>query len=200
MQSPSEKDGEQGKSFWRWLWRPRSRWLLGIPIGGFVLFVLGAAALVGGNEVIELFNTEQFCISCHEMRQVVYPEWQKSSHYKNAYGVRAACPDCHVPPHYPQKIFWKAAASVELIYKVLGTVDTPEKFKAHRLELAKQVWANMKADDSRECRKCHSLAAMALDKQSKRAARRHNPAYMKREGKTCIDCHKGIVHELPENF
>jgi len=46
----------------------------------------------------------------------------------------------------------KIQASNELWHKMLGTIDTPEKFEAKRLELARSVWATMKKTDSRECR------------------------------------------------
>ena len=60
----------------------------------------------------------------------------------------------------------KNRASNELWHKILGTIDTPAKFEQHRLVLAKHVWATMKANDSRECRNCHSEDAMDIHKMS----------------------------------
>jgi len=37
---------------------------------------------------------------------------------------------------------------------------------------------------------------MALDDQDRVARKKH--ARAREEGKTCIDCHKGVAHELPE--
>ena len=37
---------------------------------------------------MKLSNTEEFCISCHEMRDYVYLEYKKSNHYANRTGVR----------------------------------------------------------------------------------------------------------------
>ncbi|HJP05826.1 MAG TPA: NapC/NirT family cytochrome c, partial [Arenicellales bacterium] len=51
---------------------------------------------------------------------------------------------------------------------------------------------------SRECRNCHIDRSMNLANQSEVARDRHTVAA--KEGKTCIDCHKGIAHELPEDF
>ena len=80
----------------------------------------------------------------------------------------------------------------------MGTIDTREKFQAKRLELAKHEWARMKGSDSRECRNCHSFEGMNLDIQDKSAKKKHTQAAEPGSGKTCIDCHKGIAHEMPK--
>ena len=84
----------------------------------------------------------------------------------------------------------------ELYHKVKGTIDTREKFLAHRKELAKHVWAVMKKTDSRECRNCHNFEYMDFGEQGRRAVKQHSEGLD--QGKTCIDCHKGIAHELPD--
>jgi cytochrome c-type protein NapC len=59
----------------------------------------------------------------------------------------------------------------------------------------------MKANDSRECRNCHEFQAMDFTRQSKRGADAHSAqlaAKQSETGKTCIDCHKGIAHRLPD--
>ena len=89
----------------------------------------------------------------------------------------------------------KIQASNELIHTILGTTDTPEKFEAHRLELATSVWNSMKESDSRECRNCHKVNSMDQHRQS--AAAQIMPEAIK-NGATCIDCHKGIAHRLPK--
>ena len=58
-------------------------------------------------------------------------------------------------------------------------------------------WARFKSSDSLECRNCHSALAMDLTKQSARAADIHS-RYLISGQRTCIDCHKGIAHELPD--
>ena len=54
----------------------------------------------------------------------------------------------------------------------------------------------MKANDSLECRNCHSSVAMDLTRQTQRAADTHT-RYLLSGKATCIDCHKGIAHESP---
>lgn len=193
-------DDKKPESRWRALWRrPRSKWLLGIPVGGFLLFGLGIILWGGFNTVLEATNTETFCISCHEMRDNVYVEYKETIHYKNPAGVRATCPDCHVPKPWLYKMGRKIHATYdELPNWVLGTIDTREKFEAHRLKLAESVWATMKATDSRECRNCHSFKYMDLEHQGKSARRKHSPEWLAKHHETCIDCHKGIAHHLPK--
>jgi cytochrome c-type protein NapC len=167
-------------------------------VGG--TFVAGILAWGAFNWSFELTNTESFCISCHEMQENVFKEYRNTIHYQNRTGVRATCPDCHVPKEWVHKVVRKIQASNELLHKVLGTIDTREKFEANRLEMAKRVWASMKATDSRECRNCHSLVSMDLDVQDRIAKKRHKEALEATDPKTCIDCHEGIAHHLPEGY
>ena len=143
-------------------------------------------------------NTEEFCISCHEMRENVYQEYRQSVHFSNRTGVRATCPDCHVPREWIHKVRRKIAATSELAHKVLGSINTKDKFNAKRLQLAQKVWTNMQVTDSRECRNCHATKFMDLSGQTVRGNTMHDLATG--WGKTCIDCHKGITHKLPDDF
>ena len=175
------------------LLRPRSGGALLILLAAF--FVIGILFWGGFHTVVEATNTETFCIGCHEMRDNVYPEYQKTIHYRNRTGVRATCPDCHVPKEWAPKMIRKIQASGELWGKLVGSIDTKEKFDARRLKLAESEWARMKAADSRECRNCHSFDSMDIEKQKLRGAKLHKIA--QEDKKTCIDCHKGIAHKLP---
>lgn len=159
-------------------------------------FVAGILFWGGFNTAMEWTNREAFCISCHEMKDNVYAEYRNTVHYQNRTGVRATCPDCHVPKEWGPKMIRKIQASNEVLHKILGSIDTPEKFNAKRAELAQHEWDRMKATDSRECRNCHHFDFMDYAEQNKRSAATHQKAF--NEGKTCIDCHKGIAHTLPE--
>ena len=61
----------------------------------------------GFNTVLEMTNKTEFCISCHEMYENVYLEYQNTVHYNNRTGVRATCPDCHVPKDWVHKFVRK---------------------------------------------------------------------------------------------
>ncbi len=157
-----------------------------------IFFFVGIIFWGGFNTAMEATNTMQFCITCHEMEENVYEEYKPTIHYSNRTGVRATCPDCHVPDPWVHKMIRKVQASRELYHKALGTVDTPEKFDQHRLDMAKRVWTAMKTTDSRECRNCHNFESMNPEKQRPRARKQHLNAF--KTGRTCIDCHKGIAH------
>jgi cytochrome c-type protein NapC len=178
---------------WDIIAQPSKRFALGtlIVAGG----ILGVLFWGGFNWAMELSNTETFCISCHEMRTTPYAELQKTIHFSNRSGVRATCPDCHVPKEWIHKVWRKVVASNELFHHILGSVDTPEKFEKERPRLAQNVWASMKATDSRECRNCHSVEAMDPHKQTP-ASQAMFPAM--KAGATCIDCHRGVAHKLPK--
>jgi cytochrome c-type protein NapC len=165
------------------------------PVAVAVIFFAGIVAWGGFNWALEITNTEAFCISCHEMRENVFKEFRTTVHYANRTGVRATCPDCHVPRTWEHKIVRKIQATNELWHKLIGSVDTPEKFEAKRLELAQHEWDRMKATDSRECRNCHHYNYMDFGEQGRRANRQHIKGFS--EGKTCIECHRGIAHALP---
>ena len=175
--------------------RPSTHFSLAfLALGGFICGIMFWGAF---NTALELTNTEKFCTGCHEMHDNVYQELQRTVHFSNRSGVRATCPDCHVPHDWTDKIARKMQASKEVWGKVFGTISTRDKFLNHRLELAKHEWARMEANDSLECRNCHSAIAMDFTKQTSRAAAIHAKFLISKE-RTCIDCHKGIAHELPD--
>jgi len=187
------------RRLFNWYLRPS------VQIGQGILLTVGIGAGIifwgGLNTAMEATNTLEFCISCHEMQDTVYQEYKTSVHYKNPAGVRAICSDCHVPHAWGPKVLRKIQASNEVWHKLIGTIDTPEKFEAKREELANHVWATMKATDSRECRNCHSFEAMDFEHQQRRAREKMEPVALGTDlsqGSTCIDCHKGIAHKLPK--
>ncbi|ART84076.1 nitrate reductase [Oceanisphaera profunda] len=184
------------KKFWTTLRRPSVHISLGaLTIGGFVA---GVIFWGGFNTALEVTNTEQFCISCHEMENNVYQELQDTIHWSNRSGVRATCPDCHVPHNWTNKIARKMQASKEVWGTVFGTIDTREKFLDKRLELAQHEWARFAANGSLECRNCHDYNSMDWDKMSDTAKRFMKPAAERDQ--SCVDCHKGIAHQLPETM
>lgn len=184
------------KKLWQLLARPSARWSV------FSLLLAGGAGGVifwgGFNTVVEWTNREAFCIGCHEMRDNVYAELKKTIHFTNRSGVRALCSDCHVPREWTAKMIRKVQATRELYGWIMGTIDSKEKFEAKRLELAEREWRRMKANDSLECRNCHSLESMNTENQKQRAKKQHELAVKNKE--TCIDCHKGIAHTKPKGM
>jgi len=165
-----------------------------LTLGGFLM---GVVFWGGFNTALEATNTTAFCVSCHEMRTNVYEELQGTIHFTNRSGVRAGCPDCHVPHEWTRKIARKMQASKEVWGHIFGSIATRDAFLDMRRHLAESEWARMKANDSLECRNCHSTVSMDLSRQNPRAANAHERFLFTNE-RTCIDCHKGIAHRLPD--
>ncbi len=176
---------------------PSARWGAGTLLSAGL--VAGAFAWVGFDAFVASTSTESFCLSCHEMRQFPYAEYQESAHFGSRSGVRPICADCHVPPAFFPKMAAKIRATfVEVPAHLRGKIDTAEKYEARREELAKHVWARLEANDSAPCRACHDVNAMAPEEMALRAVREHEAGFA--AGDTCIDCHKGIAHKLPASM
>ena len=184
------------RRLWSVLKKPSAKYSL-LAISS-ISFIAGIIVWGGFNAGMEMTNTMAFCTTCHEMRDTVYQEYKETIHYSNRSGVRAICSDCHVPKDWVHKIIRKTQATGELWGKFTGSIDTKEKFEAKRMKLATHEWARMKDSNSRECRNCHNFDAMSSELQRQTPYRKHMKA--KEEGKTCIDCHKGIAHQLPKEY
>jgi cytochrome c-type protein NapC len=191
-------DKEPGvlRRLWTTLKKPSAKYSL-LAISS-VSFFAGIIFWGGFNTGMEMTNTLEFCTTCHEMRDTVYQEYKETIHYSNRSGVRAICSDCHVPKDWVHKIIRKSKASLEVWGKITGSIDTKEKFEAKRMTLAGHEWERMKESNSRECRNCHNFDAMSAELQKQTPYRKHMKA--KEAGKTCIDCHKGIAHQLPKEY
>lgn len=196
MKLPSQrKDTMSTIGHTKQIWRHYTGGFIFISIAG----VLGGGALlVSTDAFLQYSNTTEFCISCHEMKTTVFEEYTQTIHYNNRTGIRVGCSDCHVPNTGLAMITRKIGAAKDIYGHLTGIIDTPEKFEAKRLEMAETVWQYMSESNSRECRSCHDFEAMDFKEQRRRPRKKHPQAM--RDGKTCIDCHKGIAHELPADF
>ena len=183
---------DTAKRYWSTISKPSKYYSLGfLSMGGFVM---GIIFWGGFNTAMEFTNSEMFCTSCH---QNLYEELQTTIHFTNRSGVRAICSSCHVPHDWTDKMARKMQASKEVWAWISGSINTPEKFEARRRTLAEHEWHRLKANDSLECRNCHQFDYMDFTRQSVRASNQHSTALASGE-KTCIDCHKGIAHRLPD--
>jgi nitrate/TMAO reductase-like tetraheme cytochrome c subunit len=170
-----------------------------------VVLLIGIAILGTGGvltlteQAARQSETLEFCVSCHVMDATVFKEYKQTSHYSNASGMRATCADCHLPDrHAPGEVVsylsTKLGAARFVYSWATGRNSDPAQLVANREQLAERVWARMRADDSRACRRCHDDAAWNLAEQTSRAREQHLDG--SKEGRTCIDCHDdGIAHE-----
>ncbi|CEO38969.1 pentaheme c-type cytochrome TorC [Photobacterium kishitanii] len=181
------------KKIWQMLTKPSSKYsILALVLVGIGIAVSGIFAVHKG---FEYASTNEFCVGCHTMKQN-YEEYTQSVHFKNASGVRADCVDCHQPKDLVGMVETKLMASKDVYNQfITKKIDTPEKFEEHRLELAQMVWKRMEKQNSSTCKSCHNYSAMDHAKQSPEAAAAMTDAAAK--DMNCIECHKGIAHELP---
>jgi cytochrome c-type protein NapC len=172
----------------------RKGWRFGLSTA-FAGLVVGMRVVWGALMSADSSNREEFCISCHEMRKP-YEEYQNTVHNRNRPGIRVTCSDCHVPRDLPSMVGHKIGqAYQEWTSHLSRKLGTGAEYEAHRYEMAKAVWVDMKQNDSRECRHCHDESAVNTDLQPERVRAKH--AKGKAEGLTCIDCHFGEAHKEP---
>lgn len=177
----------------RLLFKPSTQIGLGILV--IIGFAGGVWFWAGFTTALEATNSEEFCLSCHTMEDNMLPELQRTVHWQNRTGVRAECQDCHVPHEFTDKMARKMQASREVLSHVMGDIGTREKFLDHRGVLAQREWDRFKANDSRECRACHDYASMDFSKM--RVTSQMIMRSAAERDASCVDCHKGIAHELP---
>ena len=181
-----------------WFWKkPRSKWLLGIPIGGFVAFFVGAIALGGFNTALHMSSETEFCFACHSHELNIRPEYEASNHAHNASGVRAECSDCHLPEPWLDYVWTKMVVSLDIIPELQGVISTEEKYEARRGELKRKVWTEYLENGSEFCMHCHQWEQMAVESQSRMATRMHERA--QERGQSCIYCHRGLAHDLRDS-
>ena len=115
--------------FWRLVSRPSAYLSLGfLTLGGFVCGVLFWGAF---NTALELTNTEKFCTPATRCTTTFIRSCSGRCISPTGPGVRATCPDCHVPHEWTVKIARKMQASKEVWGKIFGTIATRQKFLGH---------------------------------------------------------------------
>jgi len=110
------------------------------------------------------------CESCHTDQA---SEFHASVHYINRSGVQAGCNICH---QYQQHKKGE---------------KTSKQVSKPRIDMAISEWKRMSKSDSKACKGCHSHMAMDLAKQEESFGNNET---------SCIDCHKGISHQLPSGW
>lgn len=162
---------------------------------GALIFTATTIFLLAFDGALDYTNRTEFCVSCHS-QQIPFEEYKESAHYLNGSGVRAGCADCHVPTQLGPRLLAKLVAARDVYHEFAGTIDTRAKFEARRWHLASRVWVRMRKTDSRECRGCHTYAAMDSLEQDPTARKKHRRAEV--DDDTCIECHAGVAHIVPD--
>ena len=175
---------------------PTAKYSVLVLLGGG--FIVGVGSVIAFDITMYATNTEEFCTSCHEMRDNPGMLLKGTTHFKNKSGVRPTCSDCHVPREFVPKMIRKIQAAREVWGKLLGVIDTPEKYAAHAPVMKAREIARLKANDSQECRNCHDVKQILYSVQTAKAQEYHQAE--QHRGKSCIDCHAGLTHTPPEQL
>lgn len=180
------------------LWRTLNKPARYLTVGTVALsaFIMGMIFWGGFNTGLHHTSTQEFCMTCHTPDKAPTSELMKTVHWSNNVGVPATCPDCHIPHDWTQMMGIKVAALRDIYGQITGTIDTPEKYEAKRLEMATVVWKMYDRNKSQNCKNCHQYKKMKWDEMSPMAVKQMKPAAEKDQ--SCIDCHKGIAHHLPK--
>lgn len=175
--------------------RERSKYFI---VGG-VSVVLGLGLAAAYASAVNYTSSLNFCAhTCHEMQDTVYQEYTHTKHFRNEQGVVVGCPQCHLPHNnWPDTFGHKFMATFELFPHFFGGYSDPKVFEKHRLELAKKVWAEFKANNAAECKACHAYSNMVMSEQRPSIQAQHADAMKTNEN--CLDCHKGITHKKFED-
>jgi nitrate/TMAO reductase-like tetraheme cytochrome c subunit len=158
----------------------------------FGVFLLMALAL---DSSMDATTSDSFCLSCHEMAVNIGGEFERSLWLPGLEERHASCSECHLPQEFLPRLRRKMRAGREFYHHLIGTISTPERFMERRMVMAEVVWQDLQRNGSSECTGCHH--GDQVDSGDSPAAL----AYHERAADTgtgCVDCHKGIAHELPD--
>jgi len=162
----------------------------------FILFSILSLFLlwIGLKAFLPTHYSQEFCTSCHIENDENKPKNKLTIHHSRKGDVPADCVDCHTLNPLTHRIFHEIQARYESLQKLIDSTYSAEQLEEKRLRLAKQVWETMKSNNSSECRACHTDEAMNPRLQTPEAKKQHLDAF--KSGATCIDCHKGIAHQI----
>lgn len=149
-----------------------------LPLLRCLVISLVLGTVYSSATIAESLEALEDCESCHVDQA---SEFHASVHYINRSGVQAGCNVCHQYQKHEK-----------------GAQTTKEVGKS-RIDMAVSEWTRMSESNSKECQSCHSHMAMDLAKQEPRSVARHEESFGNDET-SCIDCHKGISHQLPSGW
>ena len=130
------------------------------------------------------------------MHDNVYQEYKRTIHYSNhRTGVRATCPDCHVPGLDAQDDPQDQASQI-CTARSWGTIDTRES-SSPPSDLAR---TRVAAHEGQRFARMPQLPQSRRHERRRAEAARPQTAETPKNNATCIDCHKGIAHHKPQGM
>ncbi|MCL6268787.1 NapC/NirT family cytochrome c [Sansalvadorimonas sp. 2012CJ34-2] len=160
-----------------------------------LIFSVGILVVPAFQFSMDVTGSNQFCSSCHLKMDTVVQEYQESIHFSNRTGIKATCSDCHIPNEFLPAMKVKFSGLIDTYHYL--TQDFPrEEFESRRWDLFEKSLDSFREHNSSTCKNCHNINNMSTQAQTKLAAHKHNDK--QHLTKTCVDCHTGSAHKLPE--
>ena len=129
------------------------------------------------------------------MHDNLLPELQKTVHWNNCTGVRARCPDCHVP-HDFTGTRWRARCRRAARCSASSSApSTPAKVQSTASAGAARVEA-LRGQRLEGMPCLPRLQGHELRQDASGIA--GGDAQGAERNQSCVDCHKGVAHQLPE--
>ncbi len=184
---------------WRALFKPSAKYsVLALLVVGIVIGVVGYFAT---QQTLHATSTDEFCMTCHSNHSLK-DEVLASAHGGNSAGIVVECQQCHIPQEPFAYLLKKIVVSKDIIgFMTIDGFNTQEWLDENRREQADLARDFLRSIDSSTCKNCHKrIYEDQPEAMSKMAKRMHSRNFKKdpEKRKTCIDCHKGIVHPYPK--
>jgi len=158
--------------------------------------VIGAGAVIASVQIDHHTATTEFCsTTCHSMTsKVTDPHYLQSKHISNPQGVHPSCGDCHIPQNnwFVETYTHVSSGIRDAIAEMTTDFKDQKAWDARRVELAKEVRDDMRAQDNVTCKHCHTVSSIKPSSPAGQAVHTALPA-----GVACVDCHQNLVHTPP---
>ena len=153
--------------------------------------------MIGTQVMVVATGTNEFCGgACHSM-QWVAASTRPAATRSTGPACRRAATIATFRTTTPRLLWYKAKAGIkDVIGEMRGVIDTEEKFKKERARMAEHVWAEYKANNPPIAGPATRSLVRSSAKQKDFVRPMHEQFLAGQM--TCIDCHKGIAHKLPE--
>jgi nitrate/TMAO reductase-like tetraheme cytochrome c subunit len=157
--------------------------------------VAGMLTVLAAEQADQYFSSNEFCISCHSTKENPYKEFKESKHGKAASGIQATCAHCHISAGLVPAWVDHFLGTKDLIAELTHDFSRPQIYEKARPGMADTVRVRMLADRSRNCHKCHVMAAIQPERRRGQVQHKHA---VEKGNANCIACHQNVAHrEVP---
>lgn len=150
--------------------------------------IIGAALITGGNKMLNVTSSNDYCISCH-IHPMADASWKKSVHYETQSGYRVACVECHLPPKGQGYLWAKGTTGL----RDLWSMWTKDSASFNWDERSRLEFARTYVYES-SCIKCHENLFPAKLTKAGEDAHLYYTQTKKTDELHCINCHLNAGH------